>query len=89
METIKSNTQKGRAYLFRYRYATLTNIYEAYKRPSAEKVRADYFCRSQMAKENGQGYRVISYNTFNFSVAWKTEKGLRIETSTRSILVTL
>lgn len=89
METIKSNTKLGRKYQFAYKYATLTNIYEAYKRPSAEKVRADYFCRAQMAKENGEGYRVIGYNTYNFSVAWRIPKGLRIETSTRSILVTL
>jgi hypothetical protein len=89
MQTIKPTTKEGRAYMERYNRATAQSIYEAYKTPSTNKTRADYFCRAQMAKENGHGYRVISYNCFHFSVAWQTAQGLRIETPARSILVTL
>lgn len=87
METIKSNTKLGRIYWNRYRYATRTNIYEAYKRPSAEKVKADYFCRRRMAEEDGHGYRIISYNCHFFIVAWQTANGLRIETAYKSLIV--
>lgn len=89
METIKPTTKTGRRYLNMYDRANCETLFQAYKTPSTNKTRADYFCRAQMAKENGHGYRVISFNTFHFSVAWKTAQGLRIETPARSILVTL
>ena len=89
METISTTTKRGRAYMERYNRATITDLFQAYARPSVNKTRADYFCRAQMAKENGHGYKVISYNTFMFSVAWRTAQGLRVETPARSILVTL
>ena len=89
METIKHTTKTGRAYMERYNRANCETIFQAYKTPSTNKTRADYQCRQQMTKENGHGYKVISYNTFHFSVAWRTAQGLRIETPARSILVTL
>ena len=89
METIKPTTKIGRRYLDMYTRANCVTLYQAYKTPSTDKTRADYQCRQQMAKENGHGYKVISFNTFHFSVAWRTAQGLRIETPARSILVTL
>lgn len=89
METIKPTTKTGRRYLDMYTRANCETIYQAYETPSTNKTRADYQCRQQMAKENGHGYKVISFNPFHFSVAWRTAKGLRIESPARSILVTL
>ena len=89
METIKPTTKRGRAYMERYNRATITDLFQAYARPSVNKTRADYLRRAQMAKENGHGYKVISFDTFHFSVAWRTAQGLRIETAHRSILVTI
>ena len=89
MKTIKPTTKTGRRYLDMYTRANCETLIQAYARPSANKTRADYFCRAQMAKEHGHGYKVISFNTFHFSVAWRTAQGLRIVTPARSILVTL
>lgn len=88
METIKPTTKTGRRYLDMYNRATITNLFQAYARPSVNKTRADYQCRQQMAQEEGHGYRIISYNCNFFSVAWQAAQGLRIETAHRSILVT-
>ena len=89
METISTTTKRGRAYMERYNRATITDLFQAYARPSVNKTRANYQCRQQMAQEEGHGYKIISYNCNFFSVAWQTAQGLRIETAYRSILVTL
>ena len=89
METISTTTKTGRRYLDMYTRANCETLFQAYARPSVNKTRADYFCRAQMAKEHGHGYKIISYNCNFFSVAWQTAQGLRIETAYRSILVTL
>lgn len=89
METIKPTTKTGRRYLDMYNRANRETLFQAYKTPSTDKTRADYQCRQQMAQEEGHGYRIISYNCNFFSVAWRTAKGLRVETAYRSILVTL
>lgn len=88
MQTIKATTKAGSKYIDMYNRAKCATLYQAYKTPSTDKTRADYQCRAQMAKEDGHGYKVISSNTYMFSVAWQTSQGLRIETPARSILVT-
>lgn len=87
MKTIKANTKEGKKYFSMYYNSNAHDLHDCYKTPSTNKTRVDYFCRLQMSKENGICYRIISFNTFHFSVAWRTAEGLRIETPTRSILV--
>lgn len=89
METMKPTTKTGRRYLNMYARANCETIFQAYKTPSTNKTRADYFCRAQMAKENGHGYKIIAHSCHFFTVAWRTAQGLRVETPARSILVTL
>lgn len=84
MKTIKANTKKGQYFIYAYNRATLSSVTEAYNRPSTEKTRAEYFCRRAMIEEGGQGYRVISYNTFSFSCGWRNKKGIHIETACNS-----
>lgn len=81
MKQISISTKKGQALADAYNRATLSSVTEAYNRPSTEKTRAEYFCRRAMIEEGGQGYKVISYNTFSFSCGWRNEKGIRIETA--------
>lgn len=88
MKTIKAHTKQGQRFTTSYNRATAASLAECYNRPSTEKTMADYFCRLQMIKDGGNGYKVISYNTFTFSVAWRVPQGLRIETSCNSYLVT-
>ena len=87
MKTIKATTKKGRDYIARYNRTTETSLHDCYKNPSTAKTRADYFCRQQAANENGNGYKIISFNTFGFSCAWRIASGLRIETPSNSYLI--
>lgn len=87
MRTINANTRKGMALMDAYNRSNIYDIYDAYERPSVEKVRADSDCRKLCNREGGFGYMIISYNTFAFSVAWRTPEGLRVETAQNSYIV--
>ena len=87
MKTLNNNTKKAQAYIDAYKRSSISNIYEAYANPSTEKTRADYSCRMMMQEEGGHGYKIISYNTFQFSVAWITGNALRIETACNSFVI--
>nr|DAT75970.1 MAG TPA: hypothetical protein [Caudoviricetes sp.] len=89
MKVINSTTKAGSRFVQMYKVSNYHSVSEAYKVPSEAKVRADRWCVDMMTREGGRGYRVISFNTFNFSVAWRTAAGLRVETPTNSFLVTL
>ena len=87
MKTIKNNTKKAQAYIKAYNRSSIFDIREAYANPSTEKTRADYSCRMMMQSEGGHGYKIISYNTFQFSVAWIAGNALRIETACNSFVI--
>ena len=87
MKTINNNTKKAQSFINAYNRSKIFDIYRAYDKPSTEKTRADYFCREQMQKEGGHGYKIISYNTFQFSAAWITGDSLRIETACNSFVI--
>ena len=84
MKTINNNTKKAERYINAYNRSSIFTLREAYANPSTEKTRADYSCRMMMQEEGGHGYKIISYNTFHFSVAWISGNSLRIETACNS-----
>ena len=87
MKTINNNTKKAQAYINAYNSSNIYSLNQAYGRPSTEKTRADYNCRMMMENEGGHGYKIISYNTFQFSVAWISGNQLRIETACNSFVI--
>ena len=87
MKTINNNTKKAHAYIDAYNRSNIYSLFEAYERPSAAKIQADYECRSMKRSENGHGYKIISYNTFQFSAAWISGNSLRIETACNSFVI--
>ena len=87
MKTINNNTKKAQAYINAYNRSSIFDIREAYAKPSTDKTRADYNCRMMMQSEGGHGYKIISYNTFQFSVAWISGNSLRIETACNSFVI--
>ena len=87
MKTINNNTKKAQAFINAYNRSDIFTLREAYANPSTEKTRADYSCRMMMENEGGHGYKIISYNTFQFSVAWIAGKDLRIETACNSFVI--
>ena len=87
MKTLNNNTKKAQAYIYAYNHSDIYSLNQAYGRPSTEKTRADYSCRMMMQSEGGHGYKIISYNTFQFSVAWISGNSLRIETACNSFVI--
>ena len=84
MKTLNNNTKKAQAFINAYNRSSIFTLREAYANPSTRKTRADYNCRMMMQSEGGHGYKIISYNTFQFSVAWIAGDALRVETFANS-----
>lgn len=87
MKTIKNTSKKAQAYIYAYNHSDIFSLREAYGRPSTAKIQAEYDCRMMMQSEGGHGYKIISYNTFQFSAAWIAGNALRIETACNSFII--
>ena len=87
MKTINNNTKQAERYINAYNRSSIFTLREAYANPSTAKTRADYNCRMMMQEEGGHGYKIISYNTYRFSVAWIAGNALRIETDANSFII--
>ena len=87
MKTINNNTKQAERYINAYNRSSMYDLQDAYVNPSTDKTRADYNCRMMMQEEGGHGYKIISYNTFQFSVAWISGNSLRIETACNSFVI--
>lgn len=87
MKTINNNTKQAERYINAYNRSRMYDLRDAYANPSTEKISADHFCRLIMQEEGGHGYKIIFYNTFEFSVAWIAGKDLRIETAYNSFVI--
>ena len=96
MTTIKASTKKGENMMNRANYNEGYNLWEVYGRCSAEKQNAWDECLAKCDNENGYNFRIISHNTFSFSVACDVINletgefiGVRIETANNSYFVTI
>lgn len=87
MKTINASTKKGAALIQSYRMASASSLNECYTSCSHSKYIAERNCREWMAWEQGEGFRIMSFNTFSFTCGWRTAEGLRVETSSNSYLV--
>ena len=87
MKTINSTTKKGQNFIESYNRSRATSLSDCYGRFSTEKSRAERDCRRWMDDENGEDFRIISFNTFGFTCGWMTADGLRVETACNSYLV--
>ena len=87
MKTLNNNTKKAQSFINAYNRSSMYDLQDAYANPSTDKTRADYNCRMMMQSEGGHGYKIISYNTFQFSVAWIAGDALRIETACNSFVI--
>ena len=87
MKTINNNTKQAERYINAYNRSNMYDLQDAYRTSSTRKTRADYNCRMMMQSEGGHGYKIISYNTFQFSAAWIAGDALRIETACNSFII--
>lgn len=53
-----------------YNRSHMRNIFQAYKEPSSAKINAFEYCERLCEKYNGYGLKIVSKNTFQFSVGF-------------------
>lgn len=87
MQTIKNTTKRGQRFIRAYENSGCFDLWDCYGRFSSAKARAEDCCREQMEKENGMGFKIISFNTCTFTAAWLVPGGLRVETAQNSFFV--
>lgn len=87
MKTIKSTTKQGENFVNAYKRSNYYTLRQVYGRFSWEKEHAEYNCINQMNIEGGEGFRILSANTFQFTCGWMTAEGLRVETACNSYLI--
>ena len=87
MTIINANTRRAADMIRRannYEGYSLNEVYGTY---SAAKGSSWSYCRDLCRREGGTNFRIISHNTFGYSVAWDIPGGVRIETAKSSYLV--
>ena len=87
MKTIKSTTARGARFVDAYNRSRYSRLFQVYGSYSTAKACAEQDCRRWCYEENGHDFRIISYNCMQFTAAWKTDAGLRVETAAGSYLV--
>ena len=69
----KTNSKLIKEAYRRYLNSTITTIYEAYTKPSTAKLQAYAYCKKLQEKYNGNYFKIIGYNTFEFSCGFMGE----------------
>ncbi len=87
MKTISATSKKGQYFVNAYNRSRYESISECYGRYSCAKACAERDCKGWMQEENGHDFRIIGYNSMQFTAAWRTADGLRVETACNSYLV--
>lgn len=60
---------------------------QVYKTYSRDKYIAFKRCKDAMVEEGGANFRIVSYNSMQFTAGWTTFEGIRIETKSNSYLI--
>lgn len=68
--TLCNSTQIKRAYNEFLKGYGYTSLFECYARPSSAKVQAYEYCNRMYRLYDGSDFRILSYNTFNFTVGF-------------------
>ena len=68
MQKIGRFSKRGEYYVYLYERSKMCTLFDAYKKPSGRKIQADSFCRDLCYKERGYAYKIISANSFSFSL---------------------
>lgn len=88
MITIKSTTKRGSSFVESYNRSNNYSLRDCYGRYSWNKEKAENDCRRWMIEGNGSGFKIISFNTMQFTCGWRVPGGLRVETASNSYLIT-
>ncbi len=91
MKHISKNSKKGLQYLHAFEIAKrndVNSLHKVYKNYSAAKCRAFENCKIRRFQENAltDGY-ILSANCMQFTYAFETTEGLRVETAYNSYII--
>lgn len=88
MVEIKMKSKQGINFRERLLQSNDVQLQDVYKNWSNRKEVAYKYCINEFEKDNGYKFRIISYNTFGFTVAWFLPNGnIRVETPQTSYIV--
>ena len=87
MTIINANTKRASDMIRRASVSEGYSLDEVYSSYSAAKANSWSYCRDLCRREGGSSFRIISHNTFGYSVAWDIPEGIRIATAKSSYLV--
>ena len=87
MKTLNTNTKANKAFFNAYNRSNFYRLSDCYGKYSTCKAIAERDCIKMMLSENGEGFKILSFNTFGFTCGWKVENGLRVETPSNSYFV--
>lgn len=87
MTILNLSTKKAqalRASAMFYEGYALDDVYSSCSYAKQEAYKA---CLNKCEREGGYSFHIYAHNTFGFSVAWFTDRGVRIETPRKSYLL--
>lgn len=88
MYHINKNSKRGQHLIQQYLKSEHYTIQDCYANPSYNKRRAEAMCLHTMYADGGAFYKVLSYNTMQFTCGWRTANGgLRIETAQNTYII--
>ena len=87
MTIINANTKRASDMIRRANNNEGYSLCDVYGTYSAAKSSSWSYCRDLCRREGGTNFRIISHNTFGYSVALDIPDGVRIETAKTSYLV--
>lgn len=67
---LNRNTKKAKSFIQQYDVSIDEYLTDVYDNPSDAKIEAFKICYKKAVKMNGQCLRILSYNTFMFTVGW-------------------
>ena len=78
---LNKTTKKARHFINEYKNSHINSVRNFYKTCSCEKVIAEERIKNTMIKNDGNDYRILSGNSFNFTCGYCIGNTLIIETS--------
>lgn len=88
MTIINATTKRGQNLIAGATCVAGRTLHDVYGKFSKAKAQAYETCLRMCREEDGNNFRIISANSYGFSVAWDTTDGLRIETPQNSYFIT-
>lgn len=81
------SSKQGQGIIARAKYNEGYYLADVYGRCSVEKARTWEQCQQKCMDMDGYNFHICSHNSFQYSVAWETDKAYYVETANHSYIV--